>query len=335
MACSKAATRIQAMNSVQKEIDERTNLTQSNRFEMLVFTLGSKAGGEAGERFGINVFKVREILAMPAITTIAGAPEHVLGVVNLRGQVITVIDLVGAVGGDPATQRGILLVTEYARSTQAFAVESVEDIVRLDWSQILPADDTIGRGYVTSIAHLQSEDGRSRMVQILDVESILARVLKTHAQEVSIDSVGPQIRLAPGCVVLAADDSYVARSMLEQELRALGLPFVMANNGEEAWRTLKDLARQCALDGTALRDRVAVVLTDLEMPVMDGFMLTRSIKADPAMRDVPVVIHSSLSGDANENHVRQAGADAYVAKFQARELADVIRKVLSRAQAST
>ncbi|GAB3186457.1 chemotaxis protein [Hydrogenophaga aquatica] len=317
-------------SSIQKEIDERANLTGSNKFEMLLFRLGDSAGTDRSELFGINVFKIREIVAMPPVTTMAGAPQHVLGVVNLRGQVIPVIDLPAVVGCVPKTGLNIMLVTEYARTTQAFAAESVEDIVRLDWNQILSADGTVARGYVTSIARLDGDQNNTRLAQILDVESILQRVLPSEKVEVTSETVGPAVKIKPNAIVLAADDSFVARSMIEQELKVLNLPFVMTKTGKEAWETLQQIAADCQAKGIPVQDRVAVVLTDLEMPEMDGFTLTRNIKKDPQMRGLPVVIHSSLTGDTNESHVRSAGADAYVAKFAAKELAEVLRTVLGR-----
>jgi len=322
-------------SSIQKEIDERANLTGSNKFEMLLFRLGDSAGTDRSELFGINVFKIREIVAMPPVTAMAGSPQHVLGVVNLRGQVIPVIDLPAVVGCVPKTGLNIMLVTEYARTTQAFAAESVEDIVRLDWNQILSADGTVARGYVTSIARLDGDNNNTRLAQILDVESILQRVLPSEKVEVTSETVGPAVKIKPTAVVLAADDSFVARSMIEQELKVLNLPFVMAKTGKEAWETLQQIAADCQTKGVPVHDRVAVVLTDLEMPEMDGFTLTRNIKKDPQMRGLPVVIHSSLTGDTNENHVRSAGADAYVAKFAAKELAEVLRTVLARYDAVT
>lgn len=322
-------------SSIQKEIDERANLTGSNKFEMLLFRLGDSAGTDRSELFGINVFKIREIVAMPPVTAMAGSPQHVLGVVNLRGQVIPVIDLPAVVGCVPKTGLNIMLVTEYARTTQAFAAESVEDIVRLDWNQILSADGTVARGYVTSIARLDGDNNNTRLAQILDVESILQRVLPSEKVEVTSETVGPAVKIKPTAVVLAADDSFVARSMIEQELKVLNLPFVMAKTGKEAWETLQQIAADCQAKGVPVHDRVAVVLTDLEMPEMDGFTLTRNIKKDPQMRGLPVVIHSSLTGDTNENHVRSAGADAYVAKFAAKELAEVLRTVLARYDAVT
>ena len=317
-------------HSLQKDIDERTNLTGSNKFEMLLFRLGSSDGSDRSELFGINVFKIREIVAMPSVTAMAGSPQHVLGVVNLRGQVIPVIDLPAVVGCKPKTGLNIMLVTEYARTTQAFAAESVEDIVRLDWNQILSADGTVARGYVTSIARLDGDQNSTRLAQILDVESILQRVLPTERIDVRDATAGMAVQIKPGSIVVAADDSYVARTMIEQELKALNLPFVMAKTGAEAWARLQTIAAECQSQGIPVSDRVALVLTDLEMPEMDGFTLTRNIKKDPQMRRLPVVIHSSLTGDTNENHVRSAGADAYVSKFAAKELAEELRAVLAR-----
>lgn len=319
------------MSSIQQDIDERTNLTGSNKFEMLLFRLGETAGTDRSELFGINVFKIREIVAMPPVTAMAGSPPNVLGVVNLRGQVIPVIDLPAVVGCVPKTGLNIMLVTEYARSTQAFAAESVEDIVRLDWNQILSADNSVASGMVTSIARLDGNDSSTtRLAQILDVESILSNVLPTDSAPVTEDLVGPAVRIKTGSVVLAADDSFVARSLIERELQVLELPYMMTKTGQEAWDKLQGIAADCQNKGIQVQDKVALVLTDLEMPEMDGFTLTRNIKKDPRMRGIPVVIHSSLTGDANENHVRTAGADAYVAKFAAEELATALRSVLAK-----
>jgi len=319
-----------SMKTVQQDVDERTNLTGSNKFELLLFRLGGDAQGQRNELFGINVFKIREIVAMPTVTAIAGATPHMLGVVNLRGQIIPVIDLPAIVGCHPKTGLNIMLVTEYARTTQAFAVEAVEDIVRLDWSQVLSAESSAVGGMVTSIARLDGDVANSRLAQVLDVETILRNVLPSDTQDVNPETIGPQIRLTPGSVVLAADDSVVARSLIEQGLQAMGIHYIMTKSGKEAWEKLEELATTAQAEGKMVRDKVALVLTDLEMPEMDGFTLTRNIKQDGRFKSIPVVIHSSLSGSTNEDHVRSVGADAYVAKFVAEDLAKTLREVLSR-----
>ena len=318
------------MKSVQQEVDERSNLTGTNKFELLLFRLGGDDNGDHSELFGINVFKIREIVAMPSITSVAGSPPHVLGVVNLRGQIIQVLDLPAIAGVKPKTGLNIMLVTEFARTTQAFAVESVEEIVRLDWNQVMSAEHSAGSGMVTSIARLDPAGGEpGRLAQVLDVETILQKLNPEQEQENIQQAVGDKIQIKPGSVILVADDSVVARALIEQGLDAMGLPFVMTKSGKEAWDQLHAIASSAEAEGRTVYDRVAMVLTDLEMPEMDGFTLTRNIKSTNRFGNLPVVIHSSLSGTTNEEHVKNVRADAYVAKFSAEDLSRTLRKVLN------
>ena len=315
------------MTTIQQEIDERTNLTSSNKLELLLFRLGEDPSHEQNELFGINVFKIREIIPMPTITAMAGSSPHMMGVVDLRGQIIPVINLSAVTGCTPRTGLNILLITEYARTTQAFAVESVEDIVRLDWRQVLSAEGNSAGGMVTSIARLDG-DNSQRLAQVLDVETILRQVMPPTEPDVDAASIGTHVDMKPGTVILAADDSLIARTMIEQGLEAMGLPFIMCKTGKEAWDQLQSISDKAQAEGKTVRDRIALVLTDLEMPEMDGFTLTRNIKQDPRFSAIPVVIHSSLTGSTNEAHVRNVGADAYVAKFVAEDLATALRKAL-------
>ncbi len=313
--------------SHMRDIDERTNLASNSMFELLLFRLGEAPGTDKRELFGINVFKVREILVMPEITAMVNSPPSVMGVANIRGQMITVINLPQLVGTNPTKGLGILLVTEFARTTQAFAVEEVNEIVRLEWKQVLSAEGR-GGGLVTSIARLDGASENTRLAQVLDVEQILRDVFpEQHQVEIEATS---KLHLPEGTVVLAADDSAVARMMIEQGLKAMGVPYIMTKSGQEAWDRLKAMASEAESHGKTIQDKVALVLTDLEMPEMDGFTLTRNIKQDARYSGIPVVIHSSLTGSTNEDHVKKVGADAYVAKFVAEELADTIRKVLTR-----
>ncbi len=144
------------------------------------------------------------------------------------------------------------------------------------------------------------------------------------------DAVLPGVHLPSGTVILAADDSAVARMMIEQGLKAMELPYIMTRSGKEAWDKLLAMEAEASAQGRNIKDRVALVLTDLEMPEMDGFTLTRNIKQDPRFAGLRVIIHSSLTGSTNESHVKSVGADAYVAKFVAEELGATIRSVLMR-----
>ncbi|MFZ3119299.1 MAG: chemotaxis protein [Variovorax sp.] len=322
--------------TVLNEVDERTNLTSSNRLELLLFRLGEAPQSDRRELFGINVFKVREIIVAPTITAVAGSSPHMLGVTNIRGQLMPVIDLAGAVGCVPKNGRNILLVTEYARTTQAFAVEEVDEIVRLEWSQVLSAEgSTSASGLITSIARLDGDVHGTRLAQVLDVEQILRTVMPPAAEDATkADAVSVKVQLQPGSVILAADDSMLARSLIEHGLTAMGAAYVMTKSGKEAWERLEAMADAAKAEGKTAAEKIALVLTDLEMPEMDGFTLTRKIKADPRFSSIPVVIHSSLTGTTNEVHAKGVGADAFVGKFVAQELAETIeRMLLARRQA--
>jgi len=319
------------MDNFQKDIDDRANLTLSNRFELLLFRLGTSLHADKSELFGINVFKLREIVPMPAFTRPAGMKAPLLGMVNIRDQVIPVIDLAAVAGCKPTTGLNILLITEYARSVQAFAVESVENITRLDWKQVHTAEKAINGRYITSIACLDDDKDTNNLAMVLDVEQILYDITPAdhdlHSEHVS----DKKFNIKPGAVAIVAEDSKVARVMLEKGLDSMEIPNAMHITGKDAWEKIQLLAQQADAEGVPVSDKISMVLTDLEMPEMDGFTLTRLIKTDPRLKNIPVVIHSSLSGSANEDHVRKVQADGYVAKFEINELSSVIQEVLDRA----
>jgi two-component system chemotaxis response regulator CheV len=316
------------MNLHDKDIEERTRLAGTNKFELLLFRLGEAPSTGERELFGINVFKVREVLVMPKITALANSHEHLMGVANIRGQIIPVINLPAVAGCTPKNGLTILMVTEFARTVQAFAVEDVREIVRLDWDQVLPSEGTHAGALVTGIARLDPGNPDTRLAQVLDVEQVLRDVTPATNEEINRDVVGPELVLPPGASILVADDSHVARTVIELGLNAMGVKYTMTKTGKEAWDHLQAMADQAKADGTRVKDKIAVVLTDLEMPEMDGFTLTRLIKQDARFKGIPVVIHSSLTGATNENHVKGVGADGYVAKFSPRELASTLRRVL-------
>lgn len=313
------------MSAILQEVDERSRLAGTNRFELLLFRLGKDAQAGNREMYGINVFKVREALVMPSITPMPGAPEYVMGVANIRGQIIPVVNL-PAVAGCVPSGLNILLVTEYERSVQGFAVEEVEEIRRLEWSRVISAEAT--GGMVTSLARLDEDDEKGRLALVLDVEQILRLALPARFKGGDEVAEVHDVEIPQGSVILYADDSGVARSQIEKTLTLLGLPFVGTKTGKEAWERLQSMAKEAKSAGTPIRNKVAMVLTDLEMPEMDGFTLTRHIKENDLLKEVPVVIHSSLSGTANESHANSVGADGYVAKFVPDELARAIAKVL-------
>lgn len=322
------------MKNFQKDIEERTNLTSANKFELLLFQLGTPPDGDRAELFGINVFKLSEIMPMVPLIQAAGMAPPLMGMIDVRGKILPVINLPAIVGCTPRTGLNILLITEYARSTQAFAVESVDDIVRLDWNQVLTAETGISGGYTMSMARLDADNlDDSRMALILDVEQILFDFIPGDRSGRADEMKNKRFNYKPGAVAIVADDSKVARTLLENSLKTMDIPYDMHITGQSAWDKIKVIAAQAQAENVPISDKISFVLTDLEMPEMDGFTLTRNIRATDLLKNMPVIIHSSLSGNANEEHVRKVGANAYVAKFEVNELADAIERSLDTAKA--
>lgn len=303
----------------------------SGRLELLLFRLGQARDSKQRELFGINVFKVREIVVAPHITSIVNAPPHALGLANVRGQLIPVIDLPALAACDPQTNTQIVLVTEFARTTQAFLVDEVVEIVQLEWRHLLAADSS-SSVLLSGVARIDGDTPDSRLAQVLDVEQILRDVLPGGNNNSDKNASLAKLRLPEGSVILAAEDSAVARMLVEESLKAMGVQFVALKNGREAWDRLISLQSEALAQGKRARDKVALVLTDLEMPEMDGFTLTRNIKQDARFAGIPVIVYSSLTGTASEGHASSVGADAYVAKFEPHELADSIAKTLAERQ---
>jgi two-component system chemotaxis response regulator CheV len=286
--------------------------------ELLLFDLGGR------ERHGINVFKVREVCETPEITRTPNMPNGVEGIISLRGSIIPVINLAGFVGQALASDApSKLIITEFNCHTQAFRVAEVDRIIRVDWEHVKAPTGLPGGNaqLVTAIVELAG----GKLVSILDVEQILHLTFGDEPTE-SVE------RLAPESVrtVFFVDDSAFARKKIIQVLDQLGVPYMQAFNGKEAWTKLTALAQQAAATSRHFRDLAAIILVDAEMPEMDGYVLTQLIKNDARFAGIPVVMHSSLSSVANRKMGQQVGVDAYVAKFNAAELAATITGMLSR-----
>ncbi|MBV6477227.1 MAG: Chemotaxis protein CheV [Rhodocyclaceae bacterium] len=315
------------MSDLMKNIDARTKLAGTNKLELLLFSLGTDSRTGRKETFGINVFKVREVMRTPPITAAPDMPDAVEGMVSLRGTLVPVVDL-GKYAHVAADQpRDIMIVTEYNGHTQGFLVEAVDTILRLDWAQMkVPPEMLSARmgGLVTAITELQ--DGR--LVMLLDVERVLSET--THFDDEFIfREIKPIGR--SDALVLFADDSSVARKQVQTTLERMGVKYVAAINGRQAWAELQKLAGYAESLGKPAREVLSLVLTDIEMPETDGYMLTKQIKSDPRFAGIPVLMHSSLSGMSNQQLGKSVGVDEYVSKFEPQHLAATIARLLERA----
>jgi len=314
------------MSTQLKEVDARARLAGTNKLEILLFRFDESTAGGMQETFGINVFKVREVIRIPPITRAPDMPAAVEGMVSLRGMLVPVIDLAKYVGVGAAGARGVMIVAEYNGQVMGFLVGAVDTILRLDWTAMRAPPDIINGslgGLVTAVTELA--DGR--LVMMLDVEAILDATLGGASDERAYDEI--QATVPAGRTVLFADDSLVARKQITRTLDALQVKHVGAVNGRQAWAELNKIAASAEIAGNPVKNYVQLVLTDVEMPEMDGYMLARQVKADPRFAGIPVVMHSSLSGASNRKLGMSVGVDEYVPKFEPGKLANALVRLLA------
>ncbi|MGM0429506.1 MAG: chemotaxis protein CheV [Pseudomonadota bacterium] len=306
------------MASILDSVNQRTQMVGQNRLELLMFNLNGK------QRFGINVFKVREVLPCPKLTAMPRRNPLIRGVAHIRGQAISIIDLSMATGGPELTgvENRFVIIAEYNRTIQGFLVGGVDRIININWEDVMPPPKGTGRGaYLTAVTQIEDE-----LVEIIDVERILADIMPTN-MDVSEDVANAPINVAKeDLTILITDDSSVARNQIKRALQSLGISLEIKKNGKEALDYLKEKSKEV---GGQVHPHVPVLVSDVEMPVMDGYTLTAEIKADPNLRDVHVILHTSLSGVFNQAMVKKVGADDFIAKFHPDELATAVQKWLN------
>ncbi|MDE2584637.1 MAG: chemotaxis protein CheV [Betaproteobacteria bacterium] len=306
-------------NNLLESVDGRTRLAGSNMMEILLFSLGTR------ETFGINVFKVREVGRTPHITKTPNMPRGVEGLISLRGNVIPVLSLSSFLDleNPPAGLGKSMMVAEYSKRTLGFLVHEVDRIIRVDWERVKAPETVLAanQGLITAVIELEG----GHLVSILDVEQILANAF---GEAVIVDI--PPARVEEDVSIFFVDDSIVARKKISEVLDRLGVKHKHATNGMEAWTRLQAIAAHAQQIGRNLRDEIRLILVDAEMPEMDGYVLTKNIKGDSRFDGIPVVMHSSLSSEANRAMGKAVGVDSYVAKFDAEVLADTLRPLVER-----
>ena len=304
------------MSGILDSVNQRTQLVGQNRLELLLFRLNGR------QRFGINVFKVREVLQCPPLTAMPKLNPLVRGVAHIRGQTISVIDLSMATRGRKIEDlsNAFIVIAEYNRSVQGFLVGAVERIINTNWDAIMPPPQGTGRAsYLTAVTEVENE-----LIEILDVEKILNEISPLNAEVSSEVAEGLTTEGQENKIIFIADDSAVARNQVKKALTSLGLEIELAKNGLEALNRLKQIAEEYG----DVTKRVGVLVSDIEMPEMDGYTLTAEIKNTPELQKLHVVLHTSLSGVFNQAMVQKVGADDFIAKFHPDELATAVQKWL-------
>ncbi|EIM01792.1 MULTISPECIES: chemotaxis protein [Rhodanobacter] len=297
-----------------EKVEQHTRLAGHNRVAMLLFRLGDE------QLFGINVFKVREVLRRPPLERMPGVHALLAGSCDYRGQTIPVIDLAAALGYAPLREvaSAHLMVTEFSRSVQGFLVADLQRMVQCAGETLVAPPSNLGFGArVNAVTRI---DGA--LMAVVDVEHVLASIDAAPAElSMQMQRAADTRALSPRRVMVV-DDSLIARRRLVGLFKQMNIECVVATDGREALERLQELAVGDPADG------VRLVVSDIEMPRLDGYALTRAIREAPGLRQLKVVLHSSLSGIFNEAMVKEVKADGFVAKFQPDLLAQAVLELL-------
>ena len=290
----------------------------TNEIEIMKFTI-------QGEFYGINVAKVKEIMMSEKVKMMPHAHPAVEGIFKPRDILITVIDLGYYLTGEDLGHkpRDLFIVTNFNKMTVAFRVQSIEGISRISWKDIQKPDKTLSHGeegVATGIAQCAGE-----LVTILDFEKIVAEIApETTIQISEVEQMGDR----PLCnsPLVIAEDSVLLQKMIDDSLERAGFMDVKNfNNGQEAWNYLSGMRND-----ENLYDKVNLIITDIEMPEMDGHRLTKRVKDDPRLKKIPVVIFSSLIDDQMRTKGEALGADEQLTKPEIGHLVHVIDRLLER-----
>lgn len=286
----------------------------TNELEILEFKLGDN-------HYGINVAKIREILSYQKVTPVPNTHPSVEGVFMPRDTMITVISLKRCLGMEEDGEQGLFIITNFNKLDAAFHVDQVVGIHRVSWGEIIKPDSTINSvegGVATGVVKI---DGK--LVVILDFEAIVAGISpETGLQVNDIESIGERERSEDP--ILVAEDSPLLSSLITDCLRKAGYDkLTVTYNGQEAWDKLQEFR-----DKGQIYDKVRCVITDIEMPLMDGHRLTKLIKSDNELKNIPVVIFSSLVNEEMRRKGEQLGADAQLTKPEIGNLVEAIDKLL-------
>lgn len=298
------------MASIMEGVDARTQMVGENRLELLLFHLGEK------QRYGINVFKVQEVIQCPPLTSLPKSANAVRGIVNMRGNTISIIDLSMAMGKPPVPDpsKGYVIITEFNRKVQGMLVNGVDRIINMNWKDIMAPPDGMGKStYMTAVTKIDDE-----LIEIIDVEKVLSEIVG-QKNDVS-DELLDQRNKDKKYHVFVVDDSSVARNQIKRTLEQLGIGITLCNDGAAALAELKALAQEHG----DISKVVSMIISDVEMPNMDGYTLTTEIRKDPDLRNIFIALHTSLSGVFNKSMVQKVGADQFLPKFHPDELAQMV-----------
>ncbi len=305
----------------------------TNEVEIVVFSIDeetSESDAPYTWHFGVNVAKVLEIIRMPKYTAMPEANHHsILGAFRQRERIIPLIDL-GIwlrLQLHPNDMEKVL-VTEFNKVVTAFKVSNVHRIYRLSWASIEPPSEEFSKMCEHSITGTVKLD--NMVVFVLDLEKIVGELSPETA--ISFKNAEPVLEREEGVIdrALVVDDSPTARNMIIQLLQQAGFETTAQVNGLNAWEWIQEQKEKAEQSGKHIHEYVNVVISDIEMPAMDGHSLTKHIKSDPILKDIPVILFSSLITDGLLHKGQSVGADLQVAKPDLGIVASTARKLISK-----
>lgn len=312
-------------------VDDNILKTGSNELELVDFRIYKQNKDNVYEGiYGVNVAKVKEIIKMPNLTELPGTPEYIEGIFDLRGVVIPVINLakwMGIIEPKEYIIKPRVIITEFSDILIGFIVHEAKRIRRINWKNIEPATfagsngggGTLDKSKITGVTRIENDD----VLLILDLESIVEE-LGIYQPNLALE--GDEITRLSG-YALVLDDSATARHLVVGALEKMGLKVLQAKDGVDGIEKLNDLYAMFKDD---LKDNLRVIISDVEMPQMDGFHFATAVKNDKRFFEIPIIFNSSLSGQFNEEKGSLVGASGYLTKFNAtalyREVARVVLK---------
>lgn len=286
----------------------------TNELEVLEFTLGDN-------HYGINVAKIREILQYTPVTPVPNSHPSVEGIFMPRDTMITVINLKKCLGLPETDEKGLFIITNFNKLNVAFHVDEVIGIHRVSWENIIKPDSTIqGRDGSTATGVIKMND---KLVVILDFESIVSSISPETGLRVNdIDNMESRDR--SDSTILIAEDSALLSKLITDCLKKAGyVKLIVTENGQEAWDKICELKAE-----GDITEKLNCIITDIEMPLMDGHRLTKLVKSDAALKEIPVIIFSSLVNEEMRIKGEQLGADAQLTKPEIGQLVDAIDKLV-------
>lgn len=296
----------------------------SNEMELVDFRIFKREDGEIYEGiYGINVAKVREIIRLPILTELPGTPHFIEGIFDLRGVVIPIINLAKWMGIDAPedmTQNARVIITEFNNMLIGFVVHEAKLIRRVNWKDIEPAsfiDGSLEGSKVTGMTRIEDDN----VLLILDLESVVQELglyQPSHTRLLENKSKFTGL-------VLLLDDSATARRIIKEALIQMGFTVIEASDGEAGFAMLEELYEA---HGSELSSRLRLIASDIEMPRMDGFHFAAKVKADDRFKTIPIVFNSSISDHFSEIRGKEAGAEAYLVKFDGSKFYDEIARVV-------